>query len=681
MFSVKCLYDNIYRKEKAYDIYDFPYRKIISSAGKKYITLPATFDIETSTIYDKQKSILNDKDCYSAFMYHWQMCVNGYVVFGRKWEEWVLFINKLKEILKLSNDRKLVIYVHNLSYEFQFIYPFFDYKDIFATENHKVLTMKNDYFEFRCSYRLSNMSLEKFIENTENTHHNKRKGDLDYSVTRTPKTILNELEMGYCYNDVLGLYECLIEKLKDDTLETIPLTSTGYVRRDCRNAMQKNKKNHKQFVDTQLDLNLYELFKNAFRGGNTACNRYLADMILDEVYSVDLSSSYPYVMIAKEFPCSPFLNLEIADIEELDDYNSKFCTLANYTFENIRLKPDIPVPYISTSKCTGLQKGGNYLECNGRLIQCDMCTLAMTNIDFDILKKQYIWDNIYVTDFHFSRKRKLPQELRDVIYDYFYKKTTLKGEEKHYYEYMKSKNKLNSIFGMCVTDIVHDEIVFDVTEGFKTKEIKDKEAELKDFYNSRNNFLSYQWGIFITAYARQRLQEGIDTVGMDCVYVDTDSVKFLNSRHIKEFEKMNEELIKECTKKSILNSVEINDKIFYMGTWDYEGMYDSFKTLGAKKYAFRKNDKIGLTVSGLDKQKGAQEIERCGGLEAFKNGKVFNDSGRKVAYFNIEPIHEITVNNDTFTTASNIAIVDTTYTLGISDTLLSILEKSKKGDI
>lgn len=88
-----------------------------------------------------------------------------------------------------------------------------------------------------------------------------------------------------------------------------------------------------------------------------------------------------------------------------------------------------------------------------------------------------------------------------------------------------------------------------------------------------------------------------------------------------------------------------------------------------------------VTVSGLSKEKGAAELERGNGIADFKIGKLFTDSGRTVSYFNESNIHSITITDytgkdSTFTTASNIAIVDTTYTLGITDEYSEIIGRN-----
>lgn len=656
----------------AYQWNEFPFeilKKDIIKSGKHkmYQRHPMTFDIETSKIPT------DDEGHYQAFMYIWQVCIEGNVVFGRRWEELQEFMQKVVNAYKLSEGERVVVYVHNLSFEFQFIQDYFKFIDVFAMASRSILTAKTAHLEFRCSYKLSNMSLAKFIENTPNTLHYKGVDDLDYATVRTPDTQLTEVEYGYCFNDVKGLYECVMELLKEDNIATIPLTSTGYVRRDCRNAMNKNKNNRKMFLRSRLTLLQYKLLRECFRGGNTASDRYLTNLILKLVGSYDLSSSYPFQMIAREYPLGKWNYGVIPDIKTLEEYNSKYCTIARYTFKNIRLRDEKPIPYIPQSKCLAL---GNDREIyNGRILHADFLTISMTNIDFDIVREQYEYDEIAVEEFHYSRKGLLPKELRDTIMYYFEKKSELKGDEEHYYEYMKSKNKLNSIYGMTVTNILNTEIEYHDGEYTEKKMTEEEMQEALDkYYKNHRSFLNYSWGVFVTAYARRELEDGLNIAGLDTIYCDTDSVKFIGN-HDKEFEAYNERLNKECEEKGIRNYTEVNGKRFYMGIFDKEKGYDEFITLGAKKYAFLQNGKLGITVSGLSKKKGAEELEKKGGLRRFQRNEVFYNSGRTIAQYNSAEVHDITVNGCTFSTASNLAIVDTTYTLGITDTMLDIIER------
>ena len=200
------------------------------------------------------------------------------------------------------------------------------------------------------------------------------------------------------------------------------------------------------------------------------------------------------------------------------------------------------------------------------------------------------------------------------------------------------------------------------------------EEALDNYYKNHRSFLNYSWGVFVTAYARRELEDGLNIAGLDAIYCDTDSVKYVGD-HSKEFEEYNKKLNRECQEKGIVNYTEVNGKRFYMGIFDQEDGYDEFITLGAKKYAFMQNGHLGITVSGLSKEKGAKELENKGGLKRFQRNEVFYNSGRTIAQYNSASIHNITVNGCTFSSASNLAIVDTTYTLGITDTMLDIIER------
>ena len=667
MLESSVLTFNGYERRYAFSITEFDptlCQHIHSGKKTKYCDVIATFDIETTTIKEEAPF---------AFMYHWQMCIGGIVVFGRFWSELQELHHKLVNYFHLNEKRKMVIYVHNLSFEWMFMHQFLDcWENIFATERNKILKCSNDCFEWRCSYRLSNMSLAKFIENSEGTYYRKAEDDLDYRKYRDPYTALTPVEYGYCYNDVAGLYQAICASLKDDTLDTIPLTSTGYVRRDCREAMKKNKRNHKMFLDMKLSPKLYELCKEALRGGDSHGSRYYVNQVIEDVESFDKASSYPYVMYClPEFPMSMFMAYDIDDEEYLDQMNTKYCTLGRYRLTNVKLKKGKTNPYIAYSKCSTCIAPKLF---NGRVLEAEEIILTLTNIDYLILKSEYDFDGLSVADFYFARKGYLPQELRDVIWNYFEKKTMLKGVECHEYEYMKSKNKLNSIFGMMVTDIVHNEISFEGNDyTIKTPTVEDA---LNQYYKSRNNFLSYQWGVWVTALARQELRKGIEAVGPDNIYNDTDSVKTLFG-HAQDFEKLNLEINEQCKEQGIINYLVRDGKRYYLGTWDNEGRYDQFKTLGAKKYVYRQDGKLHLTVSGLDKKKGARYLESIGGVPAFNKGVIFHDSGRTASYYNFtNEITTMTRDGYNWQTASNIAIVDSEYTLGITDSMLSIILES-----
>lgn len=671
----------VVKKEVVYNVNDFPYELLntlptVRKSGKsEYYNISCAFDIEATTIEPPKDSDGKYKYNPFAFMYHWQLCINNKVVFGRRWEEFQEFINNLVYYMDISQGKRLVIYVHNLSYEFQFIKNFIEIESMFCKDKKKPMKILcTNGIEFRCSYFLSNMSLAKFCENSQGVTHYKLTDTYDYRKLRTPDTILTQEEEGYCFNDVKGLCECIDSLLEVDNVVSIPLTNTGFVRREFRHAMN-TKKNRSLFLRLQLNSENYKMCKRAFRGGNTHANRFLAGCIIPFVFSFDISSSYPACIMMDDYPMSAFMEVQLNNQQKLDYYCANYCVVMDVTFKNIALNSDEVIPYIDIAHCW--EKVGVKND-NGRVLEADYITLTLTNIDLDIIRKTYHFDGFKVRRAIYARKGKLPIEMRETMMNFFRLKTMLKNVDGKEYEYMKSKNKLNSTFGMCVTAIDHSEIIYNQNTFEWTENEPNLDEALADFYKSRNNFLSYQWGIFVTANARKRLQTMLDIVKDDVVYIDTDSIKFVNEKHVAEFEALNEELRRIAEQNDLPSFVDRDGERFYLGTWDNDGNYERFKTLGAKKYCYDIKEKkdipekgikkgditFHITVSGMSKKDGAKAV---GCIENFKIGETYKNIGRTTSWYNDTFTEKITINGCTFTTGSNIGILDTTYTLGVTN--------------
>ena len=130
-----------------------------------------------------------------------------------------------------------IVYIHNFSYEFQFLRNVLDFTEVFAREKRKPIYAKYATYTFRCSYMLTRQSLDSWAKN-EKLPIKKLTGNLDYNVIRTPKTPLTEDEINYCINDVLVMYYGLLKyKEKYGHLNDIPLTQTGGVRKIIREKM------------------------------------------------------------------------------------------------------------------------------------------------------------------------------------------------------------------------------------------------------------------------------------------------------------------------------------------------------------------------------------------------------------------------------------------------------------
>lgn len=683
-------------REKIYTIEELPMLgKLLSCKDSQkrnvnYLNIPCAFDIETTNIYqkDSEGNILKDPYPY-AFMYHWQFCLDDCVCFGRTWPEFMRLLSELEKRMNLSFNNRLVIYVHNLPFEWAFMNRFINYEDGFFREERKPLKiLTSEGIEFRCSYALSNMSLNKFCQNEEGVKHYKLSGeDFDYGKIRTPETKLTEAEEAYCYNDVRGLCECIESRLKHDTLSTIPMTSTGYVRRDLRASVKGDKKYRRLFKDNALNEDLYKLCREAFRGGNTHANVDYSRQLLHDVTSKDIASSYPASMMMDLYPQTAFFKVNVSTYLNRD--MSEYALLMEVRFVNIEYIGKSGIPYIAFTKCRnyGLYKKKEYREHrtidNGRVLKSDLLEMVITDIDLEIIKRDYKFDDIFIKNIYASTYGPLSDSIKNVIMSYFRSKTLLKGDQDHEYEYNKDKALLNSSYGCMVMRIDQEMIRYNPSTYEYLPEEADLEETLAKFYKSRNNFLSYQHGLWITCHSRARLQRMLDTVGEDVVYCDTDSIKYKGD-HEKEFEDINKTLKEEAIRAGAF-APDKDGNIKYMGVWEDDGHYEEFKTLGAKKYVYKqkvKNKETGedeikivSTIAGVNKKAGS-EFFKENGLQSFDIGTKIINSGHLTAFYNDSPIKEIEVNGCKFLTASNVALIDNSYTVGVTGEYLDLLEKA-----
>ena len=674
--------------EKVYEINEVPLFNIMMNAkvskkrGINFLEIPCAFDIESTNMYKRKDSGQIDSDSFRpyAFMYHWQFCIEDYVIFGRTWEEFSTLLSTLSTEMNLGYNHRLVCFCHNLNFEWQFMRFFVHYTDGFFKEERKPLKiLLAEGIEFRDSYALSNMNLSKFCENEEGVTHYKLSGDdYDYGKIRTPSTSMTETEEAYCYNDVRGLSECIRSRMKYDTLADMPITSTGYVRRQFRAAMKENPTNRTIFKNAEYDEHIYTLLRAAFRGGDTHGNIRSSGQILNNVQSFDIASSYPGMMVTEMMPMGKFTKISVRSWKHGFCEKHNLAYLIRCRFWDLKFKgKEYADPYIPFSQCTAIKNHHDEEETeniydNGRIIYAQAVEIVLTDIDFKIVKECYTWRQMAVREVWGSAYGYLPKEFRGEVQNLFDQKTALKNVPEKIYEYNRAKNRINSAYGMCVQKIIETETYYENGE-YETKTFNLSE-QLQKYFKNRNNFLLYQWGCWITAAARARLFEGLKAVGKrDAVYWDTDSVKCLGD-HKKDFERLN----KKYLDMAIKNSAYAKDKkgvMHYMGVFEYEETYKRFITLGAKKYLVEAEDgNLYSTIAGVAKDKGAAFFKKAG-MEAFKEGTVIENSGHLVAYYNDDLPHTITVEGCTFETASNITLVDDTYTLGLTGEYADLLEK------
>ena len=144
-----------------------------------YKDVVCAFDIETTRLKTGEKRISKTvkKDVEISVMYIWQFQVGTDItIIGRTWEEFKTLMQYIKTALK--DNEKLVCYIHNASYEFQFLRDEkvlgkeIDEKSVFLLSPRKILKFDalDGKINFRCSYIHSNMNLADWTDKLKVKH-------------------------------------------------------------------------------------------------------------------------------------------------------------------------------------------------------------------------------------------------------------------------------------------------------------------------------------------------------------------------------------------------------------------------------------------------------------------------------------------------------------------------------
>lgn len=704
--------------------------------GASYIDAPCVFDIETSSFYnnpetgeflpsgetltDKQKEQWEKRACLCA----WTFGIAGVSCIGRTWEQFLELLEAVKKRYGIGKKRRLIIWCHNLSYEFAWIAKRFKWEKVFSlSERQPVYAITQDGFEFRCSYILSGYSLAVLANNLTQHKIKKLVGDWDYKKTRSTATPLSEQERGYLLHDgyvVMCYIQEYIDKVKHIT--SIPLTKTGAVRKLCReNCFYTNNNHHqggnkyRKYKELMTRLTIEDADElrqavRAFQGGFTHGNPFTIKEILSDVTSMDFTSSYPAVMLSEKYPMTKARKVEPKSAEDIKNYFLNYLCVFDVDFTDLEPRVLSENP-ISLSKCWNV-KGEE--TANGRIVRAKFLSTTSTNIDYEYVSKFYEWRKMRIYNMRVFYKAYLPRDFLLTILDLYNKKTTLKGVKGQEVIYQSAKSDVNSLYGMIVTALTREEISFDPETGW-SKTTPDMDEAITKYNKSKTRFLFYWWGIFVTAYARRNLFTGIwecsgkgkrlddgslDLSLDDYLYSDTDSVKIRHfERHKEYFDKYNANIQRKmeemCEARGIdpalLRPKTIEGVEKPLGVWDYDGHYKRAKFLGAKRYMVEYDDGThSITVSGVNKKTAVpymEELAKERKVDIFslfdedlyippkhtgKNLHTYIDDetkGRGVDYLGI-PFE--------FEEMSSIHLEETSYSLSITQAFLDYLKGIKE---
>lgn len=686
----------------------------IQGKRKQYDNTIYTFDIETTSFlilngkqipaidYLKLTKEEQEECIFMSNMYIWMFGINDIIYYGRTWEDLYVFLMRIEN---WATNKKKTIFVHNLSYEFEFLRNRFKMKSVFARKSRKVMKCEIEEFnfEFRCSYMMSNSSLEKLPE-IYRLDVKKLVGNLDYSKIRNSKTILSDEELAYCENDCLVVYQYVKKELETyKNIKSLPLTSTGHVRKELKEKIIKDypyRNKVRRSINT--DGHIYNLLIKAFAGGYTHANWIYADEIIKNIDSWDETSAYPYVMVTYKFPATEFRDIKITKFEQLKEC---FAYLVRIRFKNIKSKYYNNI--ISQSKCEKIYKGQYD---NGRIIGAEEIEIVVTDVDLRLIFETYEFEEYEFLESYYSIYEYLPKQFIEFILEKYVKKTEYKNVDGKEIEYALEKAKFNSLYGMSVTNNIKDEVIFDNINGW-TEIPLNNETILKMLEKEKSDaFLSFSYGVWVTAWARYNLLINLIKYDKNVIYADTDSLKLYGDYDINiitEYNKTVENRIKNVAKELEIDINKFIPKDVFgeshmLGIFEHDAHYEEFITQGAKKYAYtkwipkekaKKNSNIvdekdekvkviEITVSGVPKR-GAKALKK---LEDFKDDFVFRfeDTGKNLLIYNDEmeefELTDYQGNKEILKNKYGCVLVPTTYELGKSEEYADLIsdESSKR---
>lgn len=669
-------------EDAPYDLIEKTARSGMKSAAdrRQYLHQIVALDIET-TAY-------REDGIEKRAMFHWQVSYNNeYLITGRTDPELMRFLQRLSEAL---TGRMITIIVHNLSYENMFLcqslYEHFGDLKYFMLASRKVQSVECLNLRFVDTAVMSGMSLEKMSDDYD-LYYKKASGDFDYDKLFSIADPLSKTEFGYCVLDVFALVDWwhTVQKLRGYTTAQMPITKTSFIRKPLRSEMMHgyyfNDKKYSDWIRTiQNDYETYKMLKSQFAGGIVAlAPGYHGSLLQGDIRCRDFTSSYPYVMSHPYYyyPMNKYqeygsLNLNRKeDLQEFTDLLKTKCCLFKAIFYDIQLKPETPAAFVSMSRCEYVKEG---IRHNGKICAAEMMVKYVNEVEFADIIERYDFSDMEVKDMRVARRGPLPDKIIDWIRKLFEAKTQLKGIEGKELEYLLSKGDLNGLYGMMAMDPLRErmEFSFDEMHG-EAPELTEEEKE--KVYNktvsSKNNFLNYAWGCYITTWARHNLLRAMDIANKHggWIYSDTDSVYYFSTPDIeKDFDEWN----KTLTSGAISARSEITGNVSTLGEMEPDGCYTKFLGYGAKKYWLEKPDgKIKMTVAGVpkrNKQTGQDINDWVSSIEDIHIGMIFTGTmtGKLRPEYVVQPLEKRNVNGVMTTCGAYINLLPCDYQLNDS---------------
>ena len=659
----------------------------------EYLDVAVSFDIETTSFITKDNRMVGLEEYNSggadfkaqyqkyATMYIWQMDFNDEIIIGRTWEEFNNTLKAIREKYRLNINRRVIIWVHNLAFELDFIYKYLDidYDKSLSVDSHKpcVITTR-DGFEFRCSFLFSGTALGKIkVNGLHKLNDDSENVDLDYSKIRHSTTPLTDKELEYCIVDVKLVNAYIEEQTKYyPHICDFPYTSTGKVRRIVRERCLESDSYREKIKELTMTWSEYELLNKCYSGGFTHASPLHVLDICESISHVDFISSYPAMLTQMKFPMGKGkkIDLRIIDTDSLKRTLKKKACLMHCVFRDIESTVNYDYP-ISESKCL---KTVNAQKFNGRIWKASAIEIVINDVDFGVFKKFYNWKKFELKELWVYDYDYLPKEFIECILDLYKDKVELKGSPDIAAAEL-AKILLNACYGMCCMAVDRQSVVFE--DGNYNAQDVNKLQMLAIYNTSKNRFLFYPWGVWCSSLAKSMLLANVYSgFKKNYVYADTDSIFYFDNPESEEYiKKYNDWVLKRIDAVCAARGI---DKERYMpkgkvlGQWSYEDHSARFCSLGIKRYLEQHDDgKYKLVFSGIKDPRGKginyllkkAEERHMDPFEVFKDDIDFKwDSGCHTTAYRFKNEIEGTItdylgNEGYFHEMSGVSLIATNY--------------------
>lgn len=592
----------------------------------------ASFDTETSTVVHDGEKV--------AFMYIWQMAIENEAFYGRTWQEFRDCLYKIKNEMQLAVDYKLIVYVHNLKYDFGFYKKEVNLEgDFIARSKRTVLKhIMDDCFEIRDSAVYTEEPLEDMGEEIGL----KKLMGYDYKKIRHALTPLTPEELHYCEHDVLILTAYFRHEAENQncSIYQLPLTATQKIKRVINSEFARESKTYqsmimsRQLKDNTKDNAVLGLLKHAFFGAFNYSSQLVRGVEQENVTGIDISACYGAQCLLHPYPVTKFKKIDnpssLEDLKTNQRYKGKALLI---TFAAKEISPKYAdIGFLPIHLHNYWERSATDLNniSAKRILTAKKIRMTLTDVDFKLFLTLYNHNGIKIESVMASDYGQMPNYLIRSIAKMHEEKLRVQNKNNEIkkirpltiaeeLEYLHAKTGVSRIYGILVQDPIRDVYKWDA----KSQDlIKDGEQKSKAQFQP----VLYQWGVWVVAWARYEIIKillKLSDTGhneLKIIYSDTDSLYFKSSDTDTDIINAYNDII-NAKIQHVASIYHIDPaNLSKIGTLKISH-YEKFKTTGIKQYCYIENGTFDYRCSGLTRPNYAYDEEE---------NQIFNEDGTPV---------------------------------------------------